>query len=133
MQLLFPHVAYQLLTGHAYDKSEGWSSGANYVSPEAGLSLGTNFASPEHGLGYQLLVNPIGGQSFNCVAHVYESQSSHSLGQTSSSPELDFGLDIINESAPDVTKTAELTYYPGEFCHTQHYTNHYGMCNFSIR
>jgi hypothetical protein len=67
------HAAYQLLIGHAYDKSVGRPSGENSASPEADLNLETNSASCEPELGYLLPVNPARGHSFNCVAHVRES------------------------------------------------------------
>jgi hypothetical protein len=88
-----------------YDKSTGWSSGANSASPEVGLNLGTNSASPEPGLGYLLPVNPTGGHSFNCGTHVFESWNKlgHDFGRTSTSPEPDSNLDIRNKNVPDVT------------------------------
>ena len=71
--------------------------------PEAGLSFRTNSASPD--LGYVLPANSAGGHSFNCVAHVYESRSrlDHGIRKTSASLEHGFGLNIINERAPNVT------------------------------
>jgi hypothetical protein len=114
---LFPHAAYQLLMGHTYDKSAGCSSGASSILPAASLNLGTNFASPESGLSYLLPVNPAGGHSFNYVAHIYESWSGfdHSLRQTSASPEPGFGLDIINEKAPDITRNSGANVLPRGF------------------
>jgi hypothetical protein len=91
--------------GYTYRKSTRWPSGANSASPEANLILRTNAASPEPDLGYLLPTNPVGGHSFNCDTHVYESWSGlgHDLGQTYASPEPDFGLDIGNGKASDVT------------------------------
>jgi hypothetical protein len=99
--------------GTCVQQSTDWSSGGNYISPEVGLSLGTNFASPEPGLSYLLHANPAGGHSFNCVVHVYESRSrlGHGLGHG-------FGLDIINERAPDVTRNSRADVLPMAFRHT---------------
>jgi hypothetical protein len=98
-------------------QSVGWTSGGNYASPEAGLSIRTNSASPEPGLGYLLPVNLAGGHSFHYVTHIYESRSKldHDLGQTSTSLEHGFGLDIINERAPDVTRNSGAYILPKSF------------------
>jgi hypothetical protein len=66
-----------------YDKSAGWSSGANSVSPEVDPGLGTNSTSSKPGLGYLLPMNPTGGHSFYCGMHVFESWSGlgHDLGR----------------------------------------------------
>jgi hypothetical protein len=98
-------------------QSMGWPSGGNYASPEAGLGLGTNFASPEPSLGYLLPTNPARGHSFKHFMHIYESQSGldHGLGQTSASPEHGFGIDIINERAPDVTRNSRADVLPKTF------------------
>jgi hypothetical protein len=69
-----PHASCQHLMGHAYTKVR--------AEPREETSLGTNSASPEPDLGYPLPANPVGGHSFNCVVHVYESWSGldHDLG-----------------------------------------------------
>jgi hypothetical protein len=77
-----------------YNKSAGWPSGANSASPEVDL-----------GLDYVLLANPAGGHSIRCITHVFESLSGLGLylGQTFTSSEPEFGLDICNGKAPDLT------------------------------
>jgi hypothetical protein len=88
-----------------YDKSAGWSLGANSTLPEVNLGLATNSASPEPGLGYLLPANPAGDHSFNCGTHVYESWSGlgHDLARSSTSPEPGSSLDFCNRKAPNVT------------------------------
>lgn len=121
--------------GQAYVKSVGWSSGANSTSNDAGLDLRTNSDSPLPDLSYQLPMNPTGGYSFNCVTHIYESRSElgYGLERTSALPEPAFASILATEGHPTPPKIAEMVYYPWAFCHTQHYTNHYGMGSFPIR
>jgi hypothetical protein len=117
------------------EKSASWPSGARSASLEASSILRTNSTSPEPSLGYLLPVNPVGGHSFNRVMHVYESWSrlGHNLGWDFASTKPGFNLNISNGKTPTSLKTAELTYSPEAFRHTQHCANHYVMGNLPIR
>jgi hypothetical protein len=74
-----------------------WTSEGNYASPEAGPGLGANSVSLELGLGQLSPANPAEGHSFNC--------SSHGLEKTSTSSKHGFGLDNIDKTTPDVTRS----------------------------
>jgi hypothetical protein len=89
-----------------YDKSTSWPSAANSASPEVDPGLGTNSSSPKLSLGYLFTANPVGGHSFNCGVHVFDSWDGlgRGLGRTSVSPEPGSDLDICNGKTSNVTR-----------------------------